>query len=130
MSSNPTILVVEDEILIRLALVDIFEGAGFVVLEAGDGPEAIKLIDTHADNIGILLTDIRLGEGPCGWDVARHARSQLEDLPIVFVSGDSADDWSEEGIERSVMLAKPVPDAELLAAVRNGLQSTVGSSGR
>ena len=122
MSANPTILIVEDEALIRLALVDMFEDAGFAVLEAGDASEAVALIETYASNIRVLLTDIRLGDGPDGWDVARHARSQLEDLPIVFVSGDSVDDWGEAGINRSVMLAKPVPDGDLLAAVRAGME--------
>ena len=127
MSLQPTILIVEDEPLIRLALMDMFEGAGFAVLEAGDASEAMALLDTHAGRIGILLTDIRLGDGPDGWDVARHARSQLEDLPIVFVSGDSAGDWREAGIDRSVMLAKPVADGDLLAAVQTGLDRLEGS---
>ncbi|MAH14315.1 MAG: response regulator [Sphingomonadaceae bacterium] len=127
MSLQPTILIVEDEPLIRLALMDMFEGAGFAVLEAGDASEAMALLDTHAGRIGILLTDIRLGDGPDGWDVARHARSQLEDLPIVFVSGDSAGDWREAGIDRSVMLAKPVADGDLLAAVQTGLEGLEGS---
>lgn len=122
LSLQPTILIVEDEPLIRLALMDMFEGAGFAVLEAGDASEAMALLDTHAGRIGILLTDIRLGDGPDGWDVARHARSQFEDLPIVFVSGDSAGDWHEAGFDRSVMLAKPVADGDLLAAVRTGLE--------
>ena len=127
MSLQPTILIVEDEPLIRLALMDMFEGAGFAVLEAGDASEAMALLDTHAGRIGILLTDIRLGDGPDGWDVARPARSQLEDLPIVFVSGDSAGDWREAGIDRSVMLAKPVADGDLLAAVQTGLEGLEGS---
>lgn len=121
LSANPTILVVEDEALIRLALVDMFENADFDVLEASDASEAIALIEGHASRIDVLLTDIRLGDGPDGWDVARFARSQLEDLPIVFVSADSADDWKEAGIDRSVMLAKPVADGDLLAAVRSGI---------
>lgn len=121
LSANPTILVVEDEALIRLALVDLFEEAGFEVLGASDASEAMALIDSHANRIEVLLTDIRLGKGPDGWDVARHARSQRDDLPIVFVSADSSADWSEASIDRSVMLAKPVADGDLLAAVRSGM---------
>lgn len=122
LSANPTILVVEDEALILLALVNMFEDAGFVVLEASDASEAMALIDSHGGEIEVLLTDIRLGKGPDGWDVARHARDQREDLPIVFVSADSSADWSEARIDRSVMLAKPVADGDLLAAVRSGME--------
>lgn len=122
LSAHPTILVVEDEALIRLALVDMLEEAGFEVLEASDASEAMTLIDSQASKIEILLTDIRLGKGPDGWDVARHARSQLDELPIVFVSADSANEWNEAGIDRSVMLAKPVSDGDLMAAVRAGME--------
>ena len=128
MSSKPTILIAEDEALIRMDLVDMFEDAGFSVLEACDALEAIELINVHANSIEVLLTDIRLGKGPDGWDIARHTRSKLDDIPIVFVSGDSAKDWSEAGIEKSVMLAKPFADGDVLAAVRNGLASAEASS--
>lgn len=124
LSANPTILIVEDEALILLALVDVFEEAGFLVLEASDGSEAMGLIDSYASKIDVLLTDIRLGTGPDGWDVARHARSQLAKLPIVFVSANSADEWDEAGIDRSEMLAKPVADCDVLAAVRAGLDGS------
>ena len=70
MSSKPTILIVEDEALIRMDLADMFEDAGFSVLEARDASEAIKLIDMHGNSIEVLLTDIRLGKGPDGWDIA------------------------------------------------------------
>ena len=130
MSADPTILIVEDEALIRLALVDMFEDAGFAVLEAGDASEAVAFIESYASNIRVLLTDIRLGDGPDGWDVARHARSQLEALPIVFVSGDSVDDWGEAGFDRSIMLAKPVPDGDLLAAVRAGMEDPAHPTGK
>lgn len=122
LSARPTILIVEDEALIRLALVDMFEEAGFEVLDASDASEAMALIDSHTSRIEVLLTDIRLGKGPDGWDVARHARAQLDELPIVFVSADSANEWNEAGIDRSVMLAKPVADGHLMAAVRAGME--------
>ena len=121
MSADLTILIVEDEILIRFSLIDMFEDAGFAVLNAASASEAMEFIDTDGAAINVLLTDIRLGDGPDGWDVARHARSRLKAIPIVFVSGDSAGDWSEKGIEGSVMLAKPVPEGDLLAAVQKGL---------
>ena len=130
MSAIPTILIVEDEGLIRFALVNMFEDAGFAVLEAADAAEASEILETQANDIRLLLTDIRLGDGPDGWDVARHARSLQEDLPIVFVSGDSVDDWSEACIDRSVMLAKPVHDRDLLAAVWAGMENSEQSPGK
>ena len=107
---------------------DTFEDAGFPVLETCDASEAIKLIDMRGISIEVLLTDIRLGKGPDGWDIARHTRSKLHDIAVVFVSGDSAKDWSEAGIDKSVMLAKPFADGDVLAAVRNGLAGTEASS--
>lgn len=122
MNSKPTILVVEDEAIIRLSVVDMMEDAGLSVLEACCAGEAFAIMEAEPNRIDVLLTDIRLGDGPDGWDVAQRARKILGAVPIVFVSGDSAGEWEDRGIERSVMLVKPVPANHLVAAVREGLQ--------
>ena len=66
-----------------------------------------------------LITDIRLGVGPNGWQVARHARRKFANLPIVYVTGDSAADWTVEGVPGSVLLQKPYADAQMLTAMSN-----------
>lgn len=57
---NPrTILIVEDEVLFRLELADLFEASGYRVLEAGDADEAIAVLDEDP-SISIVLTDIQM----------------------------------------------------------------------
>jgi DNA-binding response OmpR family regulator len=64
-----------------------------------------------------MVTDIRLGEGPNGWDVARHAREVIPTMPVVYMSGDSANEHSAYGVPDSVMLQKPFATAQLVTAI-------------
>lgn len=110
-------MVVEDEVMIRLALADLLEGEGMNVLEAQEGDEAIRVLDGLAKPLDIRISDIRLGEGADGWQVAEHARQIDPQVPIIFVSGDSQNEWATRAVSNSIMLGKPVADAKIMAAV-------------
>lgn len=112
------ILIVEDEALIRMGLAESLQAGGFAVAECSGGGEAMGYIDDAIELHG-LITDIRLGDGPNGWEVARHARRKFANLPIVYVTGDSAADWTVEGVPGSVLLQKPYADAQMLTAMSN-----------
>lgn len=116
MSAMPPILVVEDEALIRMHVVDALRDGGFIVEEAANGISAIAQIDAATTFQG-LITDIRLGNGPDGWTVAHHARQKFPNLAVVYVTGDSAGDWSAEGVPNSIILQKPFAEAQLIAAI-------------
>lgn len=115
------IVVVEDEAMVRLELESILEDAGFEVEAFGRGPAAIEGLDRLGESVTGLVTDIRLGAGPSGWDVARHARALLPDVAVVYVSGDSAGDWSAKGVPDSVMISKPYVPAQIVAALTQQL---------
>lgn len=112
------ILIVEDEALIRMGLADSLQSGGFAVAECSSGGEAMGYID-DAGHMQGLITDIRLGNGPNGWEVARHARSKFANLPVVYVTGDSAAEWTVEGVPGSILLQKPYADAQMLTAMSN-----------
>ncbi|MBO6527533.1 response regulator [Erythrobacter sp.] len=112
-----TVLVVEDEPLLIMELIDLFEDAGYSTLDASNADQAFKIMENRKDQIDLLVTDIRLGQGPDGWDVARRSRQLVGELPIIFVSADAASEWEEQNILNSVMLAKPVQGRDLLEAV-------------
>lgn len=114
-SVQPT-LVVEDEALIRMSLVAALEAGGYTVSDCSDGASAIRFIDASSDLRG-LATDIKLGSGPTGWEVAHHARKKYPDIAVVYMTGDSAADWSAEGVPNSILLHKPFPEAQLLTAM-------------
>jgi FixJ family two-component response regulator len=64
-----------------------------------------------------LVTDIRLPGESDGWDLARRARELNAQLPVVYVTGDSAADWSVKGVPNSVVIQKPYAAIQLVTAV-------------
>ena len=86
------VFVVEDDVLIQDLLIDPLKDAGYEVLIASSGGEAIKLMEgQEAISIRALVTDIQLGpSSPSGWEVARRARELHPEIPVVYVTGDSA----------------------------------------
>lgn len=117
MTEPTTLLLVEDELLIRLTLQEVLEAAGYAVQVAANGHEAIALLDHRQTEIAGLVTDIKLGNGPSGWDVAHHARELVPSISVVYSTGDSADDWPAKGVPKSVVLQKPFADAQLVTAI-------------
>lgn len=79
------VLVVEDEVLIRLTIVDALHEAGFEVLEAGTAEDAIEMM--NEDTIHLLFTDVQLPGKLTGVDVARAAAERFPDAGIIMVSG-------------------------------------------
>jgi CheY-like chemotaxis protein len=118
------VLVAEDEALILDLIETVLEDGGFAVSRATDGDHAMAELNAHSDGIGALVTDIRLGGGASGWDVARHARELRQDLPVVYMSGDSAGDWSAQGAPHSLMISKPFAPAQIVTAVAQLLNQT------
>ena len=119
MDEIPPILVVEDEMLIRLVVTDELAESGYNVLEAENGTAALELIDA-APQLGGLVTDIRMGPGATGWDVAHHARAKFPGLPVIYVTGDRMAEWKANGVPLSVALQKPFASAKV-ATVLAGL---------
>ena len=83
------VLVVEDVILIRMATVDMIEQIGFQALEAGDGAEALAVLQKDS-GIEILLTDLGL-PGMNGRQLVEEARRLRPDLKVIIASGYSTD---------------------------------------
>jgi DNA-binding response OmpR family regulator len=116
---EPTVLILlaEDEPLIGALLQEVLEDAGFAVRSVLSGHQALAAFDEDGAGIAGMVTDIRLGEGPNGWDVARRAREVIPTMPVVYMSGDSANEHSAYGVPDSVMLQKPFATAQLVTAI-------------
>jgi len=127
MNDGPLLLLVEDEVLILAKMEDLLEGAGFSVLTASDGIEAVDILDQRYQGLVGLITDIRLGpQQPDGWAVAHYARELFPIISVVYISGDSVGHWPAEGVPKSIALQKPFSDAQLLATVSNLLNLARG----
>ena len=70
--NDQAVLLVEDEAIILLGVQVGLEEAGFAVVSAKNAVEALAQFDRDPAAIKALVTDIRLGGGPSGWDVSRH----------------------------------------------------------
>jgi DNA-binding response OmpR family regulator len=111
------VLLVEDEALILMDVQEALEEAGFTVHCAKDAEEAYSRFDRNPTGIRAVVTDIKLGNGALGWDIAFHIRQPIPTMPIVYMSGDSASDWAARGVPNSVMVQKPFAISQIITAV-------------
>ena len=84
--ANKTILIVEDEAILRFDLVDFFEHAGWRVFEATNAESAIELLDRHRE-IGAVLTDVNMPGSMDGLALAHHVRGRYPPTVLFVVSG-------------------------------------------
>jgi DNA-binding response OmpR family regulator len=113
----PVLLLVEDEVLLQELLATEFTDAGYELVMASDGNRALAELEADAARFKAIVTDIGLGKGPDGWDVARRARELVADMPVVYITGASGHDWPSKGVPNSVVVSKPFALAQLSTAV-------------
>ena len=64
-----------------------------------------------------LLTDVNLGDGISGWELARQIREITPGFPVVYMTSASAGDWKSHGVAGSVLIEKPFAPAQLATVV-------------
>lgn len=106
------VLVVEDEIFIRLATADLLRDSGYRVLEAASAAEALELLDATAA-INLVITDVRMPGARDGLALAREVRQRWPGLPVVIASGHLDED--RDGLADR-FLRKPYTDTQILDA--------------
>lgn len=116
-STAPLLLCVEDEIFILDLLASELEDAGFRVIPAGRGAQALELLADRADGINGVITDINLGQGASGWDVGRRARELVSHMPVIYVTAANEEEWASQGVPKSVLIAKPYVAAQVIVAI-------------
>jgi CheY-like chemotaxis protein len=126
MENAVLILVVDDEVAIRAVLNVALEDDGYKVMLAESGEEGVKLLKKHKDSVQGLVTDIRLGgeRRMSGWEIARHARELNPEIAIVYMSGDSSEDWAVDGVPKSIMVGKPFAVSQISTALASLLNES------
>jgi CheY-like chemotaxis protein len=81
-----TVLVVEDEVLVRLMIAEELRGAGFQVIEAADADEALAVL-AHITDVSVIFSDIRMPGSMDGLELAKKVRADFPDIRIVLASG-------------------------------------------
>ncbi|MBA4785807.1 hybrid sensor histidine kinase/response regulator [Pseudorhizobium pelagicum] len=105
-----TVLICEDEVLIRISTVDYLQDIGMNVVEAGTCAEALAAAQSHP--IDILITDVNLPD-MSGLELTLKLRESLPHLPVIFATGDRTVPGSEV-LEKTALITKPY-DYDLLA---------------
>jgi CheY-like chemotaxis protein len=109
------ILVVEDELLYRAPVREALEQAGFEVVEATSGLEAGVVIRT-GPVLDALFTDIALGPGPSGWEVAQAFRLRFRNAPILYATGYVPGE--NRSLRGSLLFPKPYRIKRLVGVLR------------
>jgi two-component system OmpR family response regulator len=99
--------VVEDEAILLMDVEMSLLNGRYEVIACTSGVKAIQAFEATPRAFSALLTDIRLGRGPSGWEIARHARQLAPELPVVYLSADTAADWPAHGVCGSQMISRP-----------------------
>lgn len=124
-----TILLVEDEALVRSVTEQLLRGKGYSVISAVDATEALARWAEHRDEIALLLTDLIMPGRMSGQQLAATLRAESPGLRIVYMSGYSRElignTLLQEGLD---FLTKPFDADRLLRVVRASLQSSRSTS--
>ena len=120
-----TILVVEDDEDVRSHSAESLRELGYTVLEARDGPGALKLLRLHA-HIHLLFTDVVLPNGMTGAQVQREVQQSHPNLRVLFTTGYARNAIIHHGrLDKGVhLITKPFGFAELAAKVRDVLDGS------
>jgi CheY-like chemotaxis protein len=85
---TPCVLIVEDEPLVRMAVADSLGFAGFHVVEASSGDEAVNLLSVGCPHIDLVFTDVRMPGSVDGFALSAWVKKNRPALPVFLASGD------------------------------------------
>jgi CheY-like chemotaxis protein len=120
-----TVLVAEDELLVRQLACALLREEGYQVLEASDGLGALELARRHVGPIDLLLTDVTMPHMG-GVELAREMQRMFPALSVLYMSGHSEDTLLRQGLARreAHFLPKPFSGSVLAGTVRRMLQAS------
>ena len=118
-----TILVIDDEQIVRESTKALLQSFGYVVLTAGNGRGGIDSLKEHVDGVAVVLLDLRLPDMRA--DAVFQELRQHSSVPVVLLTGNLTPDIAEEYQEMgfAATLEKPLPVETLLNLLREVLQT-------
>jgi CheY-like chemotaxis protein len=118
-SSAPTVLVVDDQEVVRMLMCKTLESGGFHVMAASNGADALTLYREAEPPVDLLVTDYRM-PGMTGLELARECCSLNEELSVLYISGSRPGDDLQEDLAagRRGFLAKPFRQSDFLRTAK------------
>ena len=125
---DETVLLVEDETVVRQLVAEILESSGYTVLQAADGPSAIELARRHTGDISLLVTDVVM-PGMSGPEVAQSVTSMRPGTLVLYMSGYTDSAIGHHGVLEPgiAFLQKPFSTDDLTRKVRGLLDETAAA---
>ncbi len=122
--AGETLLVCEDEDMVREIMCEALRDAGYTVIEAENGEQALAAATNHVGSIELLISDV-LMPGLSGIELAERLTRDYPDTPVLFVSGYTADRFDPKGVlgEAAEILQKPFGPTTLLRRVHEVLNA-------
>jgi two-component sensor histidine kinase/CheY-like chemotaxis protein len=115
--STTNVLVVEDEMVLRMRAVDIVEDAGFTAVEATNADQAIKMLEARSD-ISLLFSDIQMPGSIDGLKLAHAVHERWPEIKIILVSG-QINPSDDEKPQDSRFFGKPIDSKQMIAELQN-----------
>jgi PAS domain S-box-containing protein len=117
--NGETILLVEDDDLVRLSVYRILTGNGYKVLQAANAAEALELYKAGTDSIRAVLTDIVM-PGMTGVELGRKLQETSASLPVLYMTGYSEEALAEQNVQSSRLnlISKPFRPEELMRRLK------------
>jgi CheY-like chemotaxis protein len=126
---SETILLVEDEPVVREFVGEVLQHYEYRVIEAASGNEALRVWDENDGKVDLLLTDMVMPEGMTGHDLALQLRRRKPELKLIFTSGYSAEVMGIDfGQTDAAFLSKPYLPSVLAQLVRQCLDAPAKGS--
>jgi CheY-like chemotaxis protein len=123
-ANGETILLVEDEEMVRTVARDTLERAGYAVLEAADGAEAVRMLEEQCEPVHLVLTDVVM-PGMSGRELVDSLKTRWPELRVLLMSGYTDDAVVRHGIlsADTAFIQKPFTAASLARKVGEVLRS-------
>ena len=110
------VLIVDDEPHIVELIVEALSERGVKVTSATTDKDALALLEREAEGLSMLVTDINLGKGVTGFDLARKARELNPGLTVVYITG-HPQKFDRFGVDGALIVEKPFPAEEFAEQV-------------
>ena len=113
-----TVLIIDDEEIVRVALSQGLERAGYIVMQAASGEQGLAICQEHGRQIDLVILDLVLPE-QWGDEIFPQLKSLVPDIKVIVYSGFRVQEDEFAGVD--AVLSKPLLIQEILAAVRSAL---------
>jgi CheY-like chemotaxis protein len=122
-----TVLIAEDEFIVRLTIAEFLRDAGYNVIEAGNADEALEVFQS-GQPVDLLFTDVRMPGSMDGCELAKQVRAKWPATQIILTSGYSEGLLTARSVTEDFVVPKPYRPQAVLTTIRSIIGSSIASS--